>query len=287
MKAIVWNMRSKNASLNWRKVVPGAELACDIALLNEATPRESTEELHVLMENQTIGRDDMTHGGKKTRKWATAVASTWPLKKPDDVWTLSSKHRDRRSELTVSRPGSWTVGVVSFPNGESVTAISIYGLLDERADASVHRSLSDLTRCSRTPGTTSSSCWAVTSIPWPTAPPAATPSQGIRASWSASPSLSGSRTFCNASSEVSNPPEGASKAALAASETAVSTPGPSGWPAGPRSPIRTITCSRPPGSRPDSTIASRSNSPTDGRATMSQSSQRSGGSGRSSSWVRS
>jgi hypothetical protein len=35
--------------------------------------------------------------------------------------------------------------VVALPTSESVTAISLYGLLDERSDASVHRSLSDLT----------------------------------------------------------------------------------------------------------------------------------------------
>jgi len=44
-----------------------------------------------------------------------------------------------------SRRGSWTAVVVSFPNEERVTVISPYGLLDERSDASVHRSLSDLT----------------------------------------------------------------------------------------------------------------------------------------------
>jgi hypothetical protein len=36
-------------------------------------------------------------------------------------------------------------GVVALPSGERMTAISLYGLLDERSDASVHRSLSELT----------------------------------------------------------------------------------------------------------------------------------------------
>jgi hypothetical protein len=45
----------------------------------------------------------------------------------------------------VSRRGSWTAAVVTLPRGERITAISLYGLLDERSDASVHRSLSDLT----------------------------------------------------------------------------------------------------------------------------------------------
>jgi hypothetical protein len=56
----------------------------------------------------------------------------------------------------VRRKGSWTAAVVSHPSGEKITAISLYGLLDERSDASVHRSLSDLTPlfedCSRSDG---------------------------------------------------------------------------------------------------------------------------------------
>jgi hypothetical protein len=44
-----------------------------------------------------------------------------------------------------SRRGAWAAAVVSLPNGEHVTVIALYGLLDERSDASVHRSLSDLT----------------------------------------------------------------------------------------------------------------------------------------------
>jgi endonuclease/exonuclease/phosphatase family metal-dependent hydrolase len=37
------------------------------------------------------------------------------------------------------------VAVVPVPDVENVTAVAIYGLLDEKSDASVHRSLSDLT----------------------------------------------------------------------------------------------------------------------------------------------
>lgn len=43
-----------------------------------------------------------------------------------------------------SRPGSWTTAVVSVPGFRDVTAISLYGLMDEKSDASVHRSLSEL-----------------------------------------------------------------------------------------------------------------------------------------------
>ena len=42
-----------------------------------------------------------------------------------------------------SRPGTWTAASIDV-DGEQVTAISLYGLLDEHSDASVHRSLSEL-----------------------------------------------------------------------------------------------------------------------------------------------
>jgi hypothetical protein len=145
MKVIVWNMNWKRANGNWSAFTDSAELGCDIALLNEATPAPPGLGLHVLTKGKTIGRDDVSYGGKKTRKWATAVVSPHPLARPKDVWALPPKDGDRRSKLMVSRRGSWTAAVVSLIKGEKVTAISIYGLLDERSDASVHRSLSDLT----------------------------------------------------------------------------------------------------------------------------------------------
>lgn len=145
MRIVVWNMDYRRSKTNWSMFKDGGELACDIALVNEVTPPPADLGLNVETEEKTVGRDDVTHGGKKTRAWATAVVSPHELACPDDVWTLSPKYKDRRSKLAVSRPGSWTAAVVSIPNGESVTAISLYGLLDERSDASVHRSLSDLT----------------------------------------------------------------------------------------------------------------------------------------------
>lgn len=43
-----------------------------------------------------------------------------------------------------SRPGSWTAAVASVPEMGEVAAISLYALMDEKSDASVHRSLSEL-----------------------------------------------------------------------------------------------------------------------------------------------
>jgi hypothetical protein len=145
MKVVVWNMNQRRAAMNWSLLQADGQLASEIALLNEATPPPTGLGLNVETYGETIGRDDVSLGGKKVRGWAAAVASPHPLKWPDDVWTDSPRKGDRRSQLRVSRPGSWTAAVVSPPSGESVTAIYLYGLLDERSDASVHRSLSDLT----------------------------------------------------------------------------------------------------------------------------------------------
>jgi len=145
VKVVVWNMNLKNADRNWGRFKDGGDLQCDVALLNEATPPPPDLGKHVRTAGQTIGRDDVRYGGKKVRKWSSAVVSPNPLARPKDVWTLPPGGGDRRSKLMVSRPGSWAAAVVSMPNGQPVTAVSLYGLLDERSDASIHRSLSDLT----------------------------------------------------------------------------------------------------------------------------------------------
>ena len=43
-----------------------------------------------------------------------------------------------------SRPGSWTAATVAIPDVGTVACISIYGLLDDVGDDSVHRSLSEM-----------------------------------------------------------------------------------------------------------------------------------------------
>ncbi len=149
MKVVTWNVNNQSSDSNWLAIGPGGAYECDIALLNEARRPPEGLGLRVMTRGRTIGRDDVTYGGKKQRAWATAVASRYALARPRDVWALGPSPKDpgkdRRSKLMTSRRGAWTAGVVSFPNGEQVTVIAIYGLLDERSDASVHRSLSDLT----------------------------------------------------------------------------------------------------------------------------------------------
>lgn len=54
----------------------------------------------------------------------------------------------KKVSFQTTRPGSWTASVVSIPRAsgriERVTAVSLYGLLDEKSDAYVHRSLSEM-----------------------------------------------------------------------------------------------------------------------------------------------
>jgi exonuclease III len=145
LKVVAWNMNHRSATRNWSLFDESGRLSCDIALLNEATLPATQLKLNVQSNGTTIGRDDVKHGGKKIRQWATAVASPHHLDRLHDVWVLPPGSQDRRSRLMASRPGSWTAAVVSVPGFKPITMISLYGLLDERSDASVHRSLSDLT----------------------------------------------------------------------------------------------------------------------------------------------
>lgn len=149
MKVIVWNMRFRSSPANWFKFARDGDYRCDIALLNEAKHPPDGLGLHVMTRGETVGRDHPSYGGKKLRDWSTAIATPHTVQRPRDVWALPPQevdpNADRRSKLMVSRRGSWTAGVVALPSGERITAISLYGLLDERSDASVHRSLSELT----------------------------------------------------------------------------------------------------------------------------------------------
>jgi hypothetical protein len=43
-----------------------------------------------------------------------------------------------------SKPGTWAAGRVEAPGIGAITCVSLYGLMDELSDASVHRSLSDI-----------------------------------------------------------------------------------------------------------------------------------------------
>jgi hypothetical protein len=132
-KVVVWNMdswRRKGNAKGWQEL---KKLQPDIALLNEATRPEVRTGLKVRGRTTTRGRDYV-------RPWASLIASPHKMELVDA--------RVKKVPFQISRPGAWTAWVVSMPtsNGrqENVTAVSVYGLLDEMSDASVHRSLSEL-----------------------------------------------------------------------------------------------------------------------------------------------
>jgi len=60
-------MNYKRAHSNWAKFRQGAELKCNIALLNEAIPPPEDLAPYVEMEERAIGRDDVSHAGKKVQ----------------------------------------------------------------------------------------------------------------------------------------------------------------------------------------------------------------------------
>lgn len=130
MKVVAWNAAHKTR--NWDAL---GELRADVGLVNEATP--APDGVGSVGHGETIGRDGYL------RRWSTAVVSAHPIREVDDA---AASRYGRKLELPFvnSRPGSWAAAVVSVPDFNDVTAISLYGLLDEKSDTSIHRSLSEL-----------------------------------------------------------------------------------------------------------------------------------------------
>lgn len=139
MKVIVWNLEHKPE--NWRVLEESADLqGADIALLCEATPAPSG--VCAVGHGSTKGLDCGCPGSDCTKKkWSTAVMSPHPLEVILDARV--DRSYGKPLPFTASRPGTWTAALVDV-QGVKLTAISVYGLMDERSDASVHRSLSEL-----------------------------------------------------------------------------------------------------------------------------------------------
>jgi hypothetical protein len=132
LKVVAWNMQGK--SENWTKL---DELEPDIALLCEA--RVASYSLpHEILGGPT------TKGFDFERPWSTAVVARG---RSTEVTDAKASRRGGPIELPfgASRPGSWTAAKVSHGSREPITVVALYGLLDEKSDASVHRSLSELT----------------------------------------------------------------------------------------------------------------------------------------------
>lgn len=140
---LVWNMAlgsypKRDPRPGWSKLKELTEGRAHIALLNEAADVPSS--LHAVFESQgTKGRD------RKRRPWSTAIVSNIPMTPISDAKPRNYLGQSRTHYwFENSRPGSWTAVSVQLSESVEITCISLYGLLDDLSDASVHRSLSDL-----------------------------------------------------------------------------------------------------------------------------------------------
>jgi len=156
---LVWNMGlgsppARDARRNWNRLSElMEEHSVDVALLNEVSTSLLDGVAGVLYEAWgTRGRD------RKPRDWCTAVFSPrYGCQEIRDAQAVSYRGRKPNVRFESSRPGSWSAGVVPVPGFEGgVSCVSLYGLTDELSEASVHRSLSEISPSSATRATTSS-----------------------------------------------------------------------------------------------------------------------------------
>ena len=129
MRIVVWNVARQSLAFDAL-----GTLEPDIALLNESLPPAGASGI---WRPATEGRD----GAR--RPWSVAVLSPHRLVEITDArptWRQSM----RDVPFVSSRAGSWIAASVEMAPASPVTAVALYGLLDEFSDASVHRSLSEL-----------------------------------------------------------------------------------------------------------------------------------------------
>jgi len=132
MDVVVWNMGHRVRS--WSGL---ANLEADVALLSEARLPKSF--------GSSIQGGESTEGlDRYPRRWATAIVSKHGLQRIEDARSWRNG-RPLKIPFAPSRPGSWEAAQLLQDGKPDVTVISLYGLLDEKSDASMHRSLSELT----------------------------------------------------------------------------------------------------------------------------------------------
>jgi hypothetical protein len=150
---LVWNMGlgsvpRRNASRNWGRLSELMEQrSVDVALLNEASVPVPDGLMARYSESGTSGRDRLANDQTIQRPWSTAVVSAHEQPEAVDAHAVGMGSHPRRPNIPFeppSRPGSWTAGVVLAPGIGRVTCVALYGLLEELSDASVHRSLSEI-----------------------------------------------------------------------------------------------------------------------------------------------
>jgi hypothetical protein len=140
MDVVVWNMQ--HVSDNWKLLRTGNELDADIHLLCEAP--KPPRGVGAIGQWRTVGLADALPLDKPvTRDWSTSVAARTRPVYLTDARTAREYKEPLLLPFKPSRPGTWTAARVKVGRS-TITAIALYGLLDERSDASVHRSLSEL-----------------------------------------------------------------------------------------------------------------------------------------------
>jgi hypothetical protein len=166
---LVWNMglgspgsRSAERNMTYLRELQ-ERYAVRIALLNEASvyqlraandaaAREGRPRPFVFSEEGTRGRDFWTdeHGVRKPKarkRWSAAVMSPLGpvLLGEDDVRARAPSRRNPDVDIPFSnsRPGAWIAATVRM-DAEIVSCVSLYGLIEELSDASMHRSLSEI-----------------------------------------------------------------------------------------------------------------------------------------------
>jgi endonuclease/exonuclease/phosphatase family metal-dependent hydrolase len=145
LTVLVWNMGlgsppARDARTNWNRLSQlRKEHSVNVALLNEVSTSLLAGVDGALYEVWgTRGTD------RKLRDWCTAIVSPYGYEEIRDAQAVSYRGRKPNVRFENSRPGSWTAGVVPVPGVGNVTCVSLYGLTDELSEASVHRSLSEI-----------------------------------------------------------------------------------------------------------------------------------------------
>jgi hypothetical protein len=140
MDVLVWNMNQRER--NWSLFRSGEELDADVHILCEAPrPPRGT---NAIGQWRTLGIDvDLPLDKPVKREFSTGIA----VRSGEELTWITDARRDRYYKAPLpfkpSRPGTWTAGRVQMDK-LAITCVALYGLMDEKSDASVHRSLSEL-----------------------------------------------------------------------------------------------------------------------------------------------
>jgi hypothetical protein len=139
MKVIAWNMAHKVG--NWTELHGSEELVgTDVALLSEA--ESPPDGVNAVGRWSTSGLDAALPPDKPMKRdWSTGIMSPHKIDEIHDARV--DRNYGEHLPFGPSREGSWIAATVTI-DGTPITAVSLYGLLDEKSDASVHRSLSEM-----------------------------------------------------------------------------------------------------------------------------------------------